>query len=193
MNAKQHRPRHLNRRTLAAGDWLTLEEIEYVDHAGRKRTWETSARQGRGGAVFMITKLQPSERYVLVRQYRPPMDAYVLEFPAGLVDPGEDPEQTAVRELLEETGYTGTITWLGPQALTSPGMTREGVTLAIMVVDEQAEENLHPEQTCEESEDIEVILKTAVELPAYLRKCWDSGVHLDSRLVAFFLGEGIRW
>ncbi len=42
---------------------------------------------------------------VLVRQYRPAIGRWTWEIPAGLMDEGEDPIQTAVRELKEETGY----------------------------------------------------------------------------------------
>jgi ADP-ribose pyrophosphatase len=43
----------------------------------------------------------------LQKQYRPPVDKIVIEVPAGLIDAGETPEECAVRELLEETGYVG--------------------------------------------------------------------------------------
>ncbi|MGE4297795.1 MAG: NUDIX hydrolase [Desulfovibrionaceae bacterium] len=43
---------------------------------------------------------------LLVRQFRPVVGERTLELPAGCVDPGETPEVTARRELLEETGYT---------------------------------------------------------------------------------------
>ncbi len=45
---------------------------------------------------------------VMVRQYRHGVDRVMLEFPAGLIDSGEEdtPEKTVQRELLEETGYT---------------------------------------------------------------------------------------
>ncbi|MEO8592550.1 MAG: NUDIX hydrolase [Candidatus Solibacter sp.] len=44
-------------------------------------------------------------RVLIVRQYRPAVEHHTLELPSGLVDPGETPQETARRELLEETGY----------------------------------------------------------------------------------------
>lgn len=44
---------------------------------------------------------------LLQKQYRPPVDKVVIEVPAGLIDEGETPEECAVRELKEETGYVG--------------------------------------------------------------------------------------
>ena len=41
------------------------------------------------------------------KQFRPPIDKLVIEVPAGLVDEGETVEESAVRELREETGYVG--------------------------------------------------------------------------------------
>jgi len=54
----------------------------------------------------------------LVRQYRPALDRFTLELPAGLLEPGENPADTAVRELAEETGFqvVGGIHLLGCMA-----------------------------------------------------------------------------
>ncbi len=47
------------------------------------------------------------DRFVLVRQHRYGIDAVTLEPAGGIIDPGEDPAEAAVRELREETGYAG--------------------------------------------------------------------------------------
>jgi ADP-ribose pyrophosphatase len=53
----------------------------------------------------MIVPLTADGNLVLVRQYRHNLKAHVLEFPAGTISDGEEPEAAALRELEEETGY----------------------------------------------------------------------------------------
>jgi ADP-ribose pyrophosphatase len=62
------------------------------------------------GAVMVIPLLETADglRLVLERQYRYPVGQVMIEFPAGKLDPGEDPWVCAQRELLEETGYRAT-------------------------------------------------------------------------------------
>lgn len=62
------------------------------------------------GAVMIVPLLQDEEggiRVVLERQFRYPVRRVMIEFPAGKLDPGEDLQRCAERELLEETGYSG--------------------------------------------------------------------------------------
>lgn len=65
-------------------------------------------------AVVAVTE---ERRVLAVRQYRPAVERYTIELPAGLVDPGETPAEAARRELLEETGYqVGGLEVLGPMS-----------------------------------------------------------------------------
>jgi len=51
---------------------------------------------------------------VLEKQFRPPVGKVCIEIPAGLIDEGETPEEAAVRELREETGYVGDVSVSSP-------------------------------------------------------------------------------
>jgi 8-oxo-dGTP pyrophosphatase MutT (NUDIX family) len=62
----------------------------------------------------VVLAVTPDGRIPLVRQYRPAVEDFTLELPAGIIDAGEDAAGTARRELLEETGFpTKTIHPLG--------------------------------------------------------------------------------
>ncbi len=54
-----------------------------------------------------VIALTPDHRLVLVNQFRYGTDAFSWEVPGGVIDLGEDPVEAGVRELREETGYTG--------------------------------------------------------------------------------------
>lgn len=76
-----------------------------------------------------VLALTPRGTWLLVRQYRKAVEREVLEIVAGMREPGEDPADTARRELEEETGYTArTLTPLG-KTFASPGYTDEVVHL----------------------------------------------------------------
>lgn len=78
------------------------------------------------GAVGIIA-FQDGE-LLMVRQYRYALGKVTLEIPAGKIDTGEDPASCAVRELREETGFRGTMHYLGAFH-TSPGFADEIIYL----------------------------------------------------------------
>ncbi len=67
------------------------------------RDGEITVVEHPGGVTLLA--LDANERLLLVRQYRHATGRWLLELPAGTLDPGESPEQCAERELQEETGY----------------------------------------------------------------------------------------
>jgi ADP-ribose pyrophosphatase len=77
----------------------------------RREGWEFTERYRSNQVVVMIA-LTPDRKLVFVEQYRVPVQSLMIEFPAGLVNDNESNsheglEETARRELLEETGYEG--------------------------------------------------------------------------------------
>jgi ADP-ribose pyrophosphatase len=62
-----------------------------------------------GPDTVAVLALTDDDQVVLVREFRPGPEEVVLELPGGLVDEGLSPSEAARRELLEETGYEGTL------------------------------------------------------------------------------------
>jgi 8-oxo-dGTP pyrophosphatase MutT (NUDIX family) len=174
--------------TAASGDWLRIERIYYTDGHGVARTWESAARNRASGAVAIVAVMKPSGRIILVRQFRPPAQGHVIEFPAGLIDRPEDVEVTALRELREETGYVGRMIRLLPPTFSSPGLSGEKVSLALVDVDEFLPENLKPVTSPDESESIETLLVPMDGLLDFLLDASAKGALLDSKLTAFAIG-----
>ncbi len=80
------------------------------------------------GAVAIVP-LVDAERLCLVENYRVAVDETLLELPAGTLEPGEPPSETALRELAEETGYrAGKLEHLAT-FYTSPGILDERMFL----------------------------------------------------------------
>ena len=77
------------------------------------------------GVILYGVYGENKDRVVLVRQYRYPVDGYVYEFPAGLVESGEDMLEAGIREMYEETGLQFTPVQTARPFFTSIGMTDE--------------------------------------------------------------------
>jgi ADP-ribose pyrophosphatase len=95
----------IGRKTLWEGKFLRCVITTYVDSKGITREWEFFERVNCEGIVVIIPVTEEKE-VLLVRQFRPPVNGYVIEFPAGLMSEREDVlKEAAMRELIEETGY----------------------------------------------------------------------------------------
>jgi ADP-ribose pyrophosphatase len=81
-----------------------------------------------GGSAVMMA-VDDRKRILLVRQYRLPAAKDLWELPAGTLDPGEKPLQTARRELIEETGYRARTWRKLASFFVSPGCVSERMTV----------------------------------------------------------------
>ena len=158
-------PRVVNSKEVGSTRWIRLKELEYVDEKGDKRPWNmaqrtTKSQEVDGVAIFakLMGGTMGKGTTILVRQFRPPIDAYAIELPAGLIDKGETLENAALRELKEETGYVGQITDVTKPICLSPGFSDEKVVIVSVTVDMEAEENKHPIPEPDEGEYVQTIV-----------------------------------
>jgi len=107
------------------------EELYRGEHLRlvRRRGWEYAEHLDSTASVAAFATTGAGE-VVLVEQWREPVGRVVLELPAGIVDPGETPEEAVVRELLEETGYPAA----GPPKLLRAWPILAGLTSSVMHV-----------------------------------------------------------
>ncbi|CAM9387233.1 unnamed protein product [Choristocarpus tenellus] len=132
--------------------WVGLKKITWVDPEGKTREWEAAFRTTRrsecdGVAVVAFVHYPRSKKegeIILVSQFRPPVGTEVIEAPAGLVNAGESARMAAVRELLEETGFTGTVSNESPIVPCDPGLTDANMRYVVIEIDGDAPENQNP-------------------------------------------------
>ena len=102
-------------RKVHEGKFITRYDVDYVTAEGNPKTYEIISRNRniqtlddlqnrKPNAVVMILTDESGERILVNREYRMAMAQWIYNFPAGLIDPGESAEESAKRELWEETG-----------------------------------------------------------------------------------------
>jgi ADP-ribose pyrophosphatase len=99
-------PRILSRRRSRVSPWIEIieREVEFKEGAAPE-LYHAVGQQD----YIAILALTPDGRIPIVQQYRPALEAFTWELPAGLVDPGEDAGAACGRELKEETGLTALL------------------------------------------------------------------------------------
>lgn len=159
-----------NIQALAQTKFLSLYNANYINKGGNKKTWTIATRKSKEvledqffngkedkvDAVVILAYHKEEKKLVAIRQFRIPLNNYVYELPAGLIDNNDDIISTVKRELKEETGLDleeVIENKMGQKLYLSPGMTDESVSLVYCTCSgEVSDENL------EEDEDIETIL-----------------------------------
>lgn len=154
----------------AGSKFLSFYEMEAVHRDGSSSPYYMASRNDDGSSLTAVTHtVRPNgvtiyslleDKVVLVRQYRYPLGGYVYEFPAGLVEPGEDIADAAVREMYEETGlvFTPIPSPFSRPYFSSVGMTDESCCLVFGRC-QGTPTSIHQER----SEDIQVVLANRAE------------------------------
>ena len=125
-----------------------------------------------------IVPLLPDNHVVMVKQYRPSVEDFIWEVPAGTLNPGEDPLECARRELIEEAGYRAKHWEKLIEILPAPGYTDERIHL-------YAARDLHPApQNLDKDEVLEV---TRLALGETLTMIKDGRIQDALTIIGLFL------
>lgn len=98
-----------------AGKFIHRYDITYETESGQEKVYEMISRDGQIDSLERLQKKEPDavvliihdesgEKLLLNKEFRLALGDWVYNFPAGLIEPGETMEQSAKRELKEETG-----------------------------------------------------------------------------------------
>lgn len=137
--------------------------------------WECIRHPG-GALAVPVT---PEGKLVLLRQYRFAVQGRLLEFPAGTLEPNEDPEETIKREIEEETGYRANKWQKLGQFFLAPGYSDE-IIYAFLAQDLELLDK-PPDQDVDE--DMETVLMT----PEELEKAILNGDEVDAKSISSFV------
>jgi ADP-ribose pyrophosphatase len=146
---------------VSEGKYLTKYDVHYETCGGNLKNYEMVSRSkklltqedlhaGATDSVVMIMTDPTNERLLLTREFRMALGRTVYGFPAGLVDPGESCEESARRELWEETGLTLTsIHTILPDSFNCVGITNEKSSVILGTAEGEFSESTSDEEEIE--------------------------------------------
>ncbi|MCI4626994.1 MAG: NUDIX hydrolase [Candidatus Magnetoovum sp. WYHC-5] len=170
----------INKETLWNGKHLKAVLYEYGNSKSPKLRWEAFSRLNCYGIVAIVPITKDGE-VIVIKQFRPPVEKYVVEFPAGLNDRSESLIDVAKRELLEETGYKAqTIKEIAIGPL-SAGASTEVLTLYLAT-------GLIPvsEQKLDLEEEIEIFKLPFDKFYDHVYKLENENTYIDLKLYGLF-------
>ncbi|MDX8359728.1 MULTISPECIES: NUDIX hydrolase [Bacillaceae] len=156
---------HLKEKTIKKNKLFTGKIIDLYVEDVELPNGKTSKREivKHPGAVAVIA-VTSENKIVMVQQYRKPLERVLVEIPAGKLEQGEEPIETAKRELEEETGYTAHKLTHLTSFYTSPGFADELVHLYVA----EGLIKLEIKAQLDEDEFVDVIELTLDEALAYM-------------------------
>jgi len=155
--------------TAYAGTFLTVVHRHALLPNGRSVQVECVNHPG---AVLIVPFASP-QRVILLRQYRPVIEDWLYELPAGTIEQGEKPLACARREIIEETGFRAGIMRRIGRIFPVPGYSTEIITMFA------AERLTRVGMACEDDEVIEPLIfnKKAV------RELFQHGRLIDAKTI----------
>jgi ADP-ribose pyrophosphatase len=181
----------ISERSVYEGQWLSVHELTCLSKDGQQTVWESIRRKKSTVGVVVLARLIPSNKIILIKQYRPAINGYLLSVPAGLGF--NDPEHALV-ELLEETGYVGKIVSVSPALKTGASLINDSARVVCVDVDETLEANQNPKQKLEPGEDIEVCLVHPQDVLNFMLSQEKQGVHIAANLWYMFgIGSWLKY
>lgn len=166
------------------GRFIRCVLLTYRDSSGATRTWEAVERVNCDGIVVIIPVTKAGE-FIFIRQFRPVLNRYVIEFPAGLNDKKESLPQAALREMVEETGYMSGSIELLAEGPVSSGLSTEITTVYLARDAEPASDELKRKNRPDESEDIAVFLVPMEHAYERLGEFTAAGDCIDLKMFGF--------
>ena len=144
--------------------------------------WEFASRSNASGVVILVA-VTSDEEIILIEQYRKPVEALVIELPAGLVgdhvEPDESILEAAARELEEETGYAATHLEVLMTCPSSAGMSDEMISFVLA----KGLTRVGPGGG-DDSEDIAVHIVPLKDVDAWLTRQQSAGKPMDPKIYA---------
>ncbi len=171
----------VGKKTVWEGKFLRSLVLTYRDKSDNLRNWEAVERVNCYGVVAVVP-ITKNGKLLLIRQFRPVVNNFVIEFPAGINDRQERLVDVAKRELIEETGYTaGEFIFLAEGPISS-GMSAEIMSVFLAKNCSPAPPLLRQQYPPEESEDIEIIKTPISSLYETLEKFQKDGDYIDLKI-----------
>ena len=168
----------MSKQIIYSGNWLKLINIDF-----NNKQYQYVQRIDNTKAVVIIAIKQShiyGRKYQLILQDRPTFDTYILQFPAGLIDKMQTIECAALRQLKQETGYSGVVKKVSNASPSSAGLSTELLYFVTIQITEQDKVQLN-----DQNNNIVILpLMTKSEIIDYIG---NTNYLISSRVYCYFM------